>query len=84
MKKITNELILQGFVIFIITFVLSIGFIVAFMNPIVQDVYNKGYQLGKNESCTIGNFIENSISQNWNDNSPTGDSMYDIDVNFSI
>lgn len=37
--------------VFIGSFVIAVIFISLFLNPIVQDAYNKGYQRGINESC---------------------------------
>lgn len=55
---------LKGFVVFIIILAITFFVLILFLNPIIQDSYQKGYLRGLNESC---NLINNEYTNDWED-----------------
>jgi hypothetical protein len=46
-KMITKKIVLSYFLLLIVTFVV----LYIFINPMIQDAYNKGYERGLGENC---------------------------------
>jgi len=48
----TPTKIIKGFFIFIFIFILSVGVLYIAIEPMVQSAFIKGYDMGKNASCS--------------------------------
>ena len=83
METMKLKWIVQGLGIFLASLVVTFLFITLFLEPIVQDAYQKGYDKGKNESCDNG-LKFNQISEDWDNDCPFGDCVPKLNVNFSL
>ena len=79
MKKIDVGDVIKGITIFSVILLISFIVIVALLDPLIQDVYTKGYNRGKNESC---NFLTDLLRTNAYE--PTGHINFSSTLNFSM
>ena len=69
-----KQLICKGTMIFFATLIIVFIISTALIKPIVEDAYNKGYKRGINETCNSVWEFKNKINENWDINSPFGNS----------